>query len=92
MCFTDCYTDTEIWSREVGDMKIVAVRVPDEWKTRMEKADVVWSEILRRAIRETLDGLEREERLAAWANRPTPPECPEGTAARSIREDRDARG
>lgn len=72
-------------------MKIVAVRVPEEWKARMEKSDVVWSEVLRRAIRETLDRIERKEQLEAWMMRPTPPEVSEGAATRSIRGDRDAR-
>ena len=72
-------------------MKTVAVRVPDDWKDRMDNAHVKWSDILRRAIRETLEGLEREEKLTAYLARPLPPEVSKGTATRLIREDRDAR-
>lgn len=72
-------------------MKTVAVRVPDDWKARMEKASVKWSDVLRGAILETLERLERNEKLSSYLARPSQPAVPTGTAVDSIREDRDAR-
>lgn len=72
-------------------MKTVAVRVPAEWKARMERANVKWSEVLRGAILETLERLERGEKLEAYLAQANPPTVPAGAAVRSIREDRNAR-
>lgn len=71
-------------------MQTVTVRVPDEWRARMKRTDVVWSEVVRRAIRETLEQIERKERLEEYLARPAPPAVPEGVSVRAIREDRDA--
>ena len=70
-------------------MKTVAVRVPDEWKDRMERANVKWSDILREAILENLERIERAERLSTYLARSSAPRTEVGTAVRSIREDRD---
>lgn len=72
-------------------MKLVAVRVPDDWKDRMDKEDVPWSEVLRQAIRDTLDRLDRDRMLKGWLKRPKASSSDKGTAAASIRRDRDAR-
>jgi len=71
-------------------MQTVTVRVPDEWRARMKRTDVVWSEVMRRAIRETLEQIERKERLDEYLARPAPPAVPEGISVTAIREDRDA--
>jgi predicted transcriptional regulator len=70
-------------------MKTVAVRIPDEWKGRMDRADVKWSDILRQAIHETLQRVEREEKLNAYLSRSSTASVRKGTGATSVREDRD---
>jgi hypothetical protein len=70
-------------------MKTVAVRVPDDWKDRMERTNVKWSDILREAILENLERIERAEQLTAYLARPSSVRTEAGTAVKSIREDRD---
>lgn len=73
-------------------MKTVAVRVPDEWKARMAQEDVRWSEVLRDAIRRKLEHLDRARLLESFvADDGGAPGAAPGAAARSVREDRDAR-
>ncbi len=73
-------------------MKTVAVRVPSEWKAQMERLDVKWSEVLRAAIRNKLDQVERARLLDAYVAEATAsPPAETGDGLRAIREDRDGR-
>lgn len=72
-------------------MKTVSVRIPDEWKKRMAKAAVAWSDLLRGAIEEELRRLEREEVMRRFLRSGKKSRSAAGAAVRSIREDRDGR-
>ncbi|MBM4128759.1 MAG: hypothetical protein FJ243_01425 [Nitrospira sp.] len=71
-------------------MKIVAVRVPEEIKKKMKEVPENWSEYLRRAIEERIMQDERKRILEELKEIFTQiPKSPRGTAAKSVREDRD---
>lgn len=67
----------------------LAVRIPDHLHLRMKEVPINWSEVVREAIEARLAKVERERLLTAWMAAPGP-EAAAGTAARAIREDRDA--
>ncbi|MEW6214457.1 MAG: hypothetical protein AB1478_04520 [Nitrospirota bacterium] len=72
-------------------MKIVAVRVPEEIKKKMKDTPVDWSEYLRQAIEMRIHQEEQKKVLQeVKALLKKIPKSPKGTAARSIREDRDS--
>jgi hypothetical protein len=71
-------------------MNVVAIRVPDEWKREMARAEINWSDYLRRAIRWKLDQGKRAEALARLAVRPRGGRPRRGTGAKLVREARDA--
>ena len=71
-------------------MKIVAVRVPEEVKKKMQAVPEDWSNYLRNAIEERLRKeeqrtlLKKLDRITARLSRP-----PKGTGAKIVRGDRD---
>jgi len=72
-------------------MKIISVRVPEEWKTSMDAARTNWSEFVRSAIRWKLDQLDRKRTLGRLQKMAPPRKRPaSGSGAKSVREDRDA--
>lgn len=72
-------------------MKIVALRVPEEIKKRMKEVPEDWSEYLRKAIEMRIHREEQKKVLQEIkALLKKIPKSPEGTAARSIREDRNS--
>lgn len=72
-------------------MRTVAVRIPDEWKERMARFPIRWSDVLREAIEERLQQLDRESVLHEFVRSGPAPRASRGTARKSIREDRDGR-
>lgn len=72
-------------------MRTVAVRIPDEWKERMARFPIRWSDVLREAIEERLQQLERELVLREFVRSGPAPRAVRGTARKSIRGDRDGR-
>jgi hypothetical protein len=71
-------------------MKIVAVRVPEKIKKKMKEVPENWSEYLRHAIEERIMQDERKKILKELKEIFAKiPKTPKGTAAKSIREDRD---
>ena len=73
-------------------MRTIAVRIPDEWKERMARFPIRWSDVLREAIEERLEQLDRAEVLRDFVrSRPETVRARRGAARKSIREDRDGR-
>lgn len=72
-------------------MKIVAVRVPEEIKKRMKEVPEDWSEYLRKTIEMRIHQEEQKKILQEVKTLLKKiPKSPEGTAAKSIREDRNS--
>jgi|FaiFalFF_MnMetaG_3_1042247.scaffolds.fasta_scaffold00727_6 predicted DNA-binding protein len=72
--------------------KVITIRVPAEIQEKMKRLNVNWSKIIREYIQEVI---EREERRLAWLQMmqeiSSIPSAEEGTAVKSVREDRDSR-
>jgi hypothetical protein len=70
-------------------MTTIAVRIPEEWKERMARFPIRWSDVLRAALEERLEQLEREKVIRAFVAGPSSATGQHGEGVRSIREDRD---
>ncbi len=71
---------------------MITIRVSAEIQEKMRKLDINWSKVIREYIQEVI---EKEERRLAWLQMMQEisdiPSAKEGTAVKSVREDRDNR-
>ncbi len=72
--------------------RVITIRVPTEIHEKMRKLNINWSKIIREYIQEVI---EKEERRLAWLHMMQEisniPSAEDGTAVKSVREDRDNR-
>jgi len=71
---------------------VITIRVSAEIQEKMRKLNINWNKVIREYIQEVI---EKEERRLAWLQMMQEisniPSAEDGTAAKSVREDRDNR-